>query len=92
MRTDYYEEKGPKVIFGGNGKAHSYGFGTLTNGLTTFRRVGCVEELKYKLLSICRLCDKDHKVTFTKKKCEVKNKENQVILTILECLMLTSST
>ena len=43
--TDYLEEKGPSVTFGGNGKGQTRGFGTLTNGSTTFRRVAYVEGL-----------------------------------------------
>ena len=36
--SDYHNEKGPSVTFGGNGKGQTYGFGTLSNGVTTFRR------------------------------------------------------
>ena len=77
--TNYHEVKGPSVTFGGNGKGHTCGFGTLTNGVTTFRRVVYVEGLKHNLLSISQLCDKDHKVIFTKKNCKVQNKDDQVI-------------
>ena len=41
--TNYHDEKGPSVTFGGNGKGQTCGFGTLTNGVTTFRRVAFVE-------------------------------------------------
>ena len=77
--SDYHEEKGPSVIFGGNGKGQTRGFGTLSNGITTFRRVACVEGLKHNLLSISQLCDKDNKVTFSKKglQSEEQRKENQ---------------
>ena len=61
--SDYHEEKGPSVTFGGNGKGQTRGFGTLTNGVTTFRRVAYVEGLKHNLLSISQFCDKDHKVS-----------------------------
>jgi hypothetical protein len=79
--SDYHEEKGPSVTFGGNGKGQTRGFGTLTNGSTTFRRVAYVEGLKHNLLSISQFCDKDHKVSFTKKDCKVKDKNKKVILT-----------
>ena len=79
--TVYHEEKGPSVTFGGNGKGQTRGFGTLTNGSTTFRRVAYVEGLKHNLLSISQFCDKDHKVSFTKKDCKVKDKNKNVILT-----------
>ena len=91
--SDYHEEKGPSVTFGGNGKGQTRGFAyveglksclcwsTLTNGSTTFRRVAYVEGLKHNLLSISQFCDKDHKVSFTKKDCKVKDKNKNVILT-----------
>ena len=73
--TNYKEEKGPSVTFGGNGKGYTRGFGTLTNGATTFRKVAYVEGLKHNLLSISQLCDRDHKVIFSKKDCKVRNKD-----------------
>ncbi|KAJ9561923.1 hypothetical protein OSB04_007083 [Centaurea solstitialis] len=54
--SDYRDEKGPLVTFGGNGLMHN-------------------------LLSISQLCDKNHKVSFSKKKCKVKNRRKEVILT-----------
>ena len=42
---DYDDEKGPSVTFGGNGKGQTRGFGTLSNGVTTIRRVAYVEGL-----------------------------------------------
>jgi len=43
--TNYHEEKGPSVTFGENSKGYTRGFGTLTNGVTSFRRVAYVEGL-----------------------------------------------
>ena len=77
---DCLEEKGPSATFGGNSKGYTSGFGNLINGVTTFRRVAYVEGLEHNLLSISQLYDKDHKVTFSKKDCKVKNKEKKVIL------------
>ena len=74
--SDYHDEKGPSVIFGGNCKGQTRGFGTLSNGVTTFRRVAYVKGLKHS-----QLCDKDHKVNFSKKDCKVKNKYKKIILT-----------
>ncbi|KAJ9545567.1 hypothetical protein OSB04_025274 [Centaurea solstitialis] len=74
-------ERGPAVTFGGNGKGQTRGYGTLTNGVTTFKRVAYVEGLMHNLLSISQLCDKNHKVSFSKKKCKVKNRRKEVILT-----------
>ncbi|KAJ9556363.1 hypothetical protein OSB04_010977 [Centaurea solstitialis] len=79
--SNYREERGPAVTFGGNGKGQTRGYGTLTNGVTTFKRVAYVEGLMHNLLSISQLCDKDHKVSFSKKKCKVKNRRKEVILT-----------
>ncbi|KAJ9535340.1 hypothetical protein OSB04_un001549 [Centaurea solstitialis] len=79
--SNYREERGPAVTFGGNGKGQTRGYGTLTNGVTTFKRVAYVESLMHNLLSISQLCDKNHKVSFSKKKCKVKNKRKEVILT-----------
>ena len=62
-------------------KGHTRGFGTLSNGVTTFRRVAYIEGLKHNRLSISQFCDKDHKVTFSKKDCKVKNKDKKIILT-----------
>ncbi|KAJ9547379.1 hypothetical protein OSB04_019922 [Centaurea solstitialis] len=79
--SNYREERGPAVTFGGNGKGQTRGYGTLTNGVTTFKRVAYVEGLLHNLLSISQLCDKNHKVSFSKKKCKVKNRRKEVILT-----------
>src|SRR5215216_5536370 len=78
--TNYREERGLAVTFGGNGKGQTRGYGTLTNGVTTFKRVAYVEGLMHNLLSISQLCDKNHKVSFSKKKCKVKNRKKEVIL------------
>ncbi|KAJ9536381.1 LOW QUALITY PROTEIN: hypothetical protein OSB04_un000441 [Centaurea solstitialis] len=76
--SDYRDER---VTFGGNGRDQTRGYGTLTNGVTTFKRVAYVEGLMHNLLSISQLCDKNHKVSFSKKKCKVKNRRKEVILT-----------
>ncbi|KAJ9566889.1 hypothetical protein OSB04_002855 [Centaurea solstitialis] len=81
VQSNYREEKGPAVTSGGNGKGQTRGYGTLTNGVTTFKRVAYVEGLMHNLLSISQLCDKNHKVSFSKKKCKVKNRRKEVILT-----------
>ncbi|KAJ9539388.1 hypothetical protein OSB04_032121 [Centaurea solstitialis] len=79
--SDYHDERGPSVTFGGNGRGQTRGYGTLTNGVTTFKRVAYVEGLMHNLLSISQLCDKNHKVSFSKKKCKVNNRRKEVILT-----------
>ncbi|KAI3681369.1 hypothetical protein L6452_36163 [Arctium lappa] len=80
LLTEYKEEKGPSVTFGGNGKGFTQGFGVLSNGTTTFRRVAYVDGLKHNLLSISQLCDKDYDVRFTKKACSVLNEKGKLAL------------
>ncbi|KAI3735591.1 hypothetical protein L6452_15098 [Arctium lappa] len=80
LLTEYKEEKGPSVTFGGNGKGFTRGFGILSNGTTTFRRVAYVDGLKHNLLSISQLCDKDYEVRFTKKACSVLNEKGKLAL------------
>ncbi|KAJ9544090.1 LOW QUALITY PROTEIN: hypothetical protein OSB04_023797 [Centaurea solstitialis] len=72
--------KKPFSQFGGEGRGITRGYGTLTNGKTTFRWVSYVEGLTHNLLSISQLCDKDHKVSFSKKSCKVKNRHKKIIL------------
>ncbi|KAJ9566644.1 hypothetical protein OSB04_002610 [Centaurea solstitialis] len=79
MLIDFKEEAGPSVKFGGERRGITRGYCTLTNGKTTFRRVSYVEGLSHNLLSISQLCYKDHKVSFSKKSCQVKNKHKKVI-------------
>ncbi|KAI3715006.1 hypothetical protein L6452_21969 [Arctium lappa] len=80
LLTEYKEEKGPSVTFGGNGKGYTRGFGVLINGITTFRRVAYVDGLKHNLLSTSHLCDKDYEVHFTKKACSVVNEKGKLAL------------
>ncbi|KAJ9541914.1 hypothetical protein OSB04_028420 [Centaurea solstitialis] len=78
--VDFKEEAGPSVKFGSEGRGITKGYGTLTNGKTTFKKVSYVEGLTHNLLCIGQLCDKDHKVSFSKKDCKVKNRHKKVIL------------
>ncbi|KAJ9552804.1 hypothetical protein OSB04_016849 [Centaurea solstitialis] len=78
--VNFKEEASPSVKFGGEGRGITRGYGTLTNGNTTFWRVSYVGGLTHNLLSISQFCDKDHKVSFSKKSCQVKNKHKKVIL------------
>ncbi|KAI3697975.1 hypothetical protein L6452_31082 [Arctium lappa] len=80
LLTEYKEEKGPSVTFGGNGKGFTRGFGVLSNGTTTIRRVAYVDGLKHNLLSISQLCDKDYEVRFSKKACSVVDEKGKLAL------------
>src|SRR5581483_9453767 len=52
---DFKEEAGPSVKFGGEGRGITKGYGTLTNGKTTFKKVSYVEGLTHNMLSISQL-------------------------------------
>ncbi|KAJ9552632.1 hypothetical protein OSB04_016677 [Centaurea solstitialis] len=52
---DFKEEACPSVKFGSEGKGITKGYGTLTNGKTTFKKVSYVEGLTHNLLSISQL-------------------------------------
>ncbi|KAI3718930.1 hypothetical protein L6452_19815 [Arctium lappa] len=80
LLTEYKEEKGPSVTFGGNEKGYTRGFGVLSNGTTTFRRVAYVDGLKHNLLSISQLCDKDYEVRFSKKACSLVDEKEKLAL------------
>ncbi|KAI3680869.1 hypothetical protein L6452_35646 [Arctium lappa] len=80
LLTEYKEEKGPSVTFGGNVKGFTRGFGVLSDGTTTFRRVAYVDGLKHNLLSISQLCDKDYEVRFSKKACSVVDEKGKLAL------------
>ncbi|KAI3672740.1 hypothetical protein L6452_38838 [Arctium lappa] len=80
LLTEYKEENGPSMTFGGNGKEYTRGFGVLSNGTTTFKRVDYVDGLKHNLLSISQLCDKDYEVHFSKKACSVVNEKGKLAL------------
>ncbi|KAI3758736.1 hypothetical protein L6452_06307 [Arctium lappa] len=75
-----WEEKGPSMTFGGNGKGYTRGFGVLSNETNTFRKVAYVDGLKYNLLSISQLCDKGYEVHFSKKACSVVNEKGKLAL------------
>ncbi|KAJ9548157.1 hypothetical protein OSB04_020700 [Centaurea solstitialis] len=80
---DFKEEAGPTVKFGGEGRGITKGYGTLTNGKTTFKKVSYVEGLTHNLLSISQLCDNDHKVSFTKKDCKSFSEDNGFVMSTL---------
>ena len=52
LLTEFKEEIGPSVTFGGNGKGYTKGYGVLSNGATSFSKVAYVEGLKHNLLSV----------------------------------------
>ena len=80
LLTEFKEEIGPSVTFGGNGKGYTKGCGVLSNGATSFSKVAYVEGLKHNLLSVSQLADKDFKVLFTKTGCAVTDMNDMLAL------------
>ena len=63
---------GGKVIFGGKEKGKIIRQGKVSeNPSCSIDDVLLVEGLKYNLLSISQLCDKDHRVIFESNKCKI---------------------
>ncbi|KAJ9557079.1 hypothetical protein OSB04_011693 [Centaurea solstitialis] len=57
--VDFKEEAGPSVKFGGEGRGITKGYGTLTNGKTTFKKKDCKVKNRHKkvILRGQRFCD-----------------------------------
>nr|XP_043633191.1 uncharacterized protein LOC122604363 [Erigeron canadensis] len=55
---------GPSVTFGDDSQGRTEGFGILSNGPLTFRRVSYVNGLKHNLISVSQLCDAGYEVRF----------------------------
>ena len=71
------------VTYGDNNKGRILGVGTIGNSSNTFiEDVLYVEGLKYNLLSISQLCDKDYNVSFNEKCCLVKKSNSDETLFI----------
>ena len=75
--------RGGSVTFGDNSKGAIQGIETISNNSQTqIKHVSYVEGLKYNLLSISQLCDKDFRVCFDAHACHVTDSNtNQVIYT-----------
>ncbi|GKA31255.1 retrovirus-related pol polyprotein from transposon TNT 1-94 [Tanacetum coccineum] len=85
---DFEEYKGGSVTFGGS-KGYITGKGRIRVGNLDFDSVSFVKELgHFNLFSISQICDKQHKVLFTKTKCLVVSpdfkmpNENQILLKV----------
>ena len=48
---------GPSVTFGDDSQGQTEGYGVLSNGPLTFRRVAYVSGLKHNLISVSQICD-----------------------------------
>ncbi|GJW04695.1 hypothetical protein Tco_1563551 [Tanacetum coccineum] len=85
---DFEEFNGGSVTFGGS-KGYISGKGKIRVGNLDFDSVSFVKELgHFNLFSISQICDKQHKVLFTKTKCLVVSSdfkmpdENQILLKV----------
>ncbi|GJW37293.1 putative ribonuclease H-like domain-containing protein [Tanacetum coccineum] len=85
---DFEEFKGGSVTFGGS-KGYITGKGRIKVGNLEFDSVSFVKELgHFNLFSISQICDKQHKVLFTKTECLVVTPdfkmpdENQILLKV----------
>ncbi|GKF66034.1 hypothetical protein Tco_0192551 [Tanacetum coccineum] len=83
---DFEEFNGGSVTFGGS-KGQIIGKGRIRVGNLDFDNVSFVKELgHFNLFSISQICDKHHKVLFTKTECLVVSSdfkmpdENQILL------------
>ena len=85
LLSDYKEEEGPSVTFGGNGKGYTRGYGSISNGAIKFERVAYVEGLKHNLLSVSQICDKDYKVLFLKPRVAATDMNDRLVLTGKRC-------
>ncbi|KAI3734762.1 hypothetical protein L6452_14240 [Arctium lappa] len=69
---DFKHINGGHVAFGDNltgGKIS--GKGNVTKGKMTFENVYYVDQLKYNLLSVSQVCDKQHSILFTNTECMI---------------------
>jgi hypothetical protein len=73
-------KKGGKVSFGDNQKGRIIGQGTIGSDIK-IEDVSLVEGLKFNLLSVAQLCDKDRKVVFDNNGCSIIDSKSD--LTIL---------
>ncbi|GJX79113.1 ribonuclease H-like domain-containing protein [Tanacetum coccineum] len=85
---DFKEFKGRSITFGGS-KGYITGKGRIKVGNLEFDRVSFIKELgHFNLFSISQICDKQHKVLFTKTECLVVSPdfkmpdENHILLKV----------
>ncbi|XP_073152566.1 uncharacterized protein [Henckelia pumila] len=80
--TDYVEQNGGRVTYGGGAKERIVGKGTLNvEGFPKLHNVLHVEGLNANLISISQLCDDDLHVKFDKNTCEVFDNTNCCVIT-----------
>ena len=80
LMTELVPCAGPSVAFGNDTEGHTEGYGVVTNGEITFKRVAYVNGLKHNLISVSQLCDEDFEVHFDKLQGIVTNINKEIVL------------
>ncbi|KAI3716899.1 hypothetical protein L1987_68117 [Smallanthus sonchifolius] len=70
LLQDYHQIDGEYVAFAGNPRGGKIeGQGTVSNGVNSLEFVNFVPQLKYNLMSVSQICDKDFCALFNSKEC-----------------------
>src|ERR687886_229713 len=80
LLCDFRKCMGPNVTFGDASEGTTEGYGVLTNGPLTFRKVSYVNGLKHNLISVSQLCDAGYEVRFRADKGTVHDLEGNIVL------------
>src|SRR5919202_809639 len=80
LLCDFRKCIGPNVTFGDASEGTTEGYGVLTNGPLTFRRVSYVNGLKHNLISVSQLCDAGYEVRFRTDRGTVHDLEGNIVL------------
>ena len=78
-------QKGGHVTFGNDENGIILGYGILTNGEFTIRRVAYVHGLKHNLISVKQLCNVGHRVEFDRGYSYVWNEDRTTCLATSKC-------
>ncbi|KAI3772514.1 hypothetical protein L6452_03700 [Arctium lappa] len=77
---NYVTEKGPPITFGDNSRGSTKGYGTLSNGFITFKKVSYVEGLMPNLLNISQLFDLGYSMIFREHDCLITDRHFHTVL------------
>ncbi|XP_052627255.1 uncharacterized protein LOC128133756 [Lactuca sativa] len=68
------------VTFGNNMKAKIKGYGNITNGRFTIKKVAFVDDPKHNLISVSQLCDNNLEVLFTKQRSLIMDTKTKDVI------------
>ncbi|XP_052625956.1 uncharacterized protein LOC128132974 [Lactuca sativa] len=68
------------VTFGNNMKAKIKGYGNITNGNFTIKKVAFVDDLKHNLISVSQLCDNNLEVLFIKQRSLIMDAKTKDVI------------